>query len=152
MTLTDPFVVEGLVDRPRPWRVIAGGERTGGQAMFGDARIPPNTPGPGRHVHTHEDEAIYVVSGTLTVEVGGERYEVGPESLVWMPREVPHAFANLSDVEVRTVGFTTPSGLEGLFAEQAEYFATLSGPPDSELLLRLSVKYGVRPVAGPALV
>jgi hypothetical protein len=103
-------------------------------------------------VHTHEDEAIYVVSGTLTVEVGGERYEVGPESLVWMPREVPHAFANLSDVEVRTVGFTTPSGLEGLFAEQAEYFATLSGPPDSELLLRLSVKYGVRPVAGPALV
>ena len=62
---------------------------------LGDARIAPGAPGPGRHVHTHEDEGIYVVTGVLTVEVGEERYEVGAESFVWLPREVPHVFANL---------------------------------------------------------
>jgi len=62
---------------------------------LGDARIAPGAPGPGRHVHTHEDEGIYVVTGIVTVEVGEERYEVGAESFFWLPREVPHVFANL---------------------------------------------------------
>lgn len=119
---------------------------------LGDGRIAPGAPGPGRHVHTHEDEGIYVVSGVLTVEVGDERHEVGAESFVWLPREVPHVFANLGTEEVWTVGLLSSPGLAGMFREQSEYFSSLQGPPDPEVLLDISLRYGVRPVEGPPLV
>ena len=151
MTVAQGFMVGGSPDRGGPWRVLARGEQTGGAVTFGDARIPPGSPGPGRHVHSREDEAIYVVEGVLTVEVGDRRFEAGPETLVWLPRNVPHVFANLSDGLVRTVGVITPSGLEGMFAEQAVYFSQLQGPPDPAVLAAISVKYGVLPVEGPPL-
>lgn len=64
---------------------------------------------------------------------------------------VPHVFANLSDAEVRTVGLLNPPGLEDMFREQAEYFATLQGLPDNDVLMELSARYGVYPVEGPPL-
>ena len=90
--------------------------------------------------------------GVLTVEVGDERYEVGAESFVWLPREVPHVFANLGTEEVWTVGLLSSPGLTGMFREQAEYFASLQGPPDPEVLLEISLQIRVRPVEGPPLV
>lgn len=89
--------------------------------------------------------------GVLTVEVGDERHEVGPESFVWLPREVPHAFANLGTEDVRTVGLLSSPGLTAMFREQGEYFAGLQGPPDPAVLLEISLRYGVRPVEGPPL-
>ena len=151
MSVAQGFMVGGSPDRDGPWRVLAGAEQTGGAVTFGDARIPPGSPGPRRHVHSREDESIYVVEGVLTVEVGDQRFEAGPETLVWLPRNVPHVFANLSDRVVRTVGVITPSGLEGMFAEQAAYFSQLHGPPDAELLTAMMARYGVLPVEGPPL-
>ena len=152
MSHTEPFMVGPPTDRSRPWLVVVGRERTGGGLALGDGVIAPGMPGPGRHVHTNEDEAIYVVSGVLTVEVGDQRYEAGPESFVWMPRGVPHVFANLSDDVVRTVGMTNPPGLEDMFREQAAYFESLSGPPEHAVLMELSARYGVYPVDGPPLI
>ena len=99
MSATLPFVNPPPADRFSPWRAISGGDRTGGAVSFGDARIPPGSPGLGRPVPTHEDEAIYVVAGVLT-EVGENRFEAEPQTLVWLPRQVPHVLANLSDEEV----------------------------------------------------
>ena len=113
--------------------------------------MAPGSPGPGRHVHTNEDEAIYVVAGTLTAEVGGTRYEVGPRSFLFMPRDVPHGFANLSDDEVWTNGLLNPPGLEDMFREQAAYFTSLRGEPDPAFFVDLSARYGIHPVEGPPL-
>ena len=150
MTLGHPFLVGPPRDRPRPFRVITDGSATAGIG-FGDARIPPGVPGPRRHVHTHEDESIYVASDVLTVEVGDERYEAGPESLVWLPRGVPHVFANLGDEEVRTLAVFNSTTLAQMFTEQADYLANLHGPPDPDVLLEISLRYGVVPVNGPPL-
>jgi mannose-6-phosphate isomerase-like protein (cupin superfamily) len=152
MTVTQPFLIAGDKQRGQPWRVLAGGERTGGLVTFGDARLPPRTAGPGRHIHSREDEAIYVVSGVLTVEVGDQRHEVGTGSLVWLPRGVPHTFANLSDEPVWTVGVITPSGLEEMFAEIAAYLGGLTGPPDPGTITAINAKYGVRAADGPPLI
>jgi hypothetical protein len=62
MTAMGPFVAGPPVDRSRPWRLVTDGSRSNGMAL-GDGRIAPGAPGPGRHVHTHEDEGIYVVTG-----------------------------------------------------------------------------------------
>jgi uncharacterized cupin superfamily protein len=152
MTITQPFLIPAGERRRDPWRIVAGGDRTGGLVTIGDAHIPPRTPGPGRHTHSREDEAIYVTSGLLTVDVGGQRHQVGPGSLIWLPRGIPHTFANLSDQTVRTVGVITPSGLENMFAEIAAYLAVLTGPPDPDTITAINARYGVTPADGPPLI
>jgi len=151
MTLGNPFLVGPPAERRGPFRVITDGTRSA-ELGFGDSVIAPRSPGPRRHVHTHEDEAIYVTHGTLTVEVGSERYEAGPHSLVWLPRGVPHVFANLGDEEVRTLAVFNSVTLAQMFAEQAEYLDSLAGPPDPAVLTEISLRYGVRPVDGPPLI
>ena len=151
MAASAPFVVRLGADR-KPWEIVAGADRTGGSVTFGECRMPPHTPGPGRHVHTHEDEAIYVVSGELTVEVGRERHQVCSGMLIWLARGVPHVFANLSDDPVWALGIITPGGFERMFAEQEAYLADLTTPPDHEVLMAISAKYGVTAVEGPPLL
>jgi mannose-6-phosphate isomerase-like protein (cupin superfamily) len=134
-----------------PWQVLAGGDRTDGQVVIGDAVLPPRTAGPGLHVHSREDEAMYVIEGVMTVRVGERTFEAGPGSLVWLPRGEPHTFANLSDAPARTVGVITPAGLEGMFRETHEYLSSLSGPPDPARLAEIGAAYGVTAL-GPGLL
>ncbi len=150
MTATDPFRVSRT--GTQPWEVLADGSMTGGDVMFGDARLPARTSGPDLHVHTNEDEAAYVIAGTMTFQVAEERFEAGPGTLVWLPRGVPHTFANLSDEPAWLFGTTTPSGLEGMFSEQAEYFASLAGPPDEERIDAIGKRWGVKRLGPPLRV
>lgn len=150
MTTGIPFLIEPPAGRAHPFRVVTDGERSNGLAL-GDTRLAPGTPGPGRHVHTHEDEALYITAGTLTVEVGAHRYEAGPGSFVFLPRSLPHAFANFGDVEARAVVLFNSPTLARMFEEQAEYRASLTGPPDPAVLTEISERYGVHPI-GPPLI
>ncbi|MFN2520865.1 MAG: cupin domain-containing protein [Candidatus Limnocylindria bacterium] len=133
-----------------PWRLLATTEQTGGMFIVGEARMDPGAPAPAKHVHTHEDENVYIVEGVLTVEIGDERLEARAGDFVTLPRGVPHVFANLSDELVRTIGVIAPTGIEGMFREQEAYFATLSGPPDMGRLAEIAGRYGVH-FAGPPL-
>lgn len=150
MTLPRHFTAARQADG-LPWQVLVGGDRTQGQVTFGDAELPPRSSGPGLHVHTREDEAIYVVEGSLTVRVGEETSEAGAGTLVWLPRDVPHTFANLSDQRVRAFGVITPAGLEGMFRETEAYFAGLVGAPDPLALSTIGARYGVTAL-GPDLL
>jgi mannose-6-phosphate isomerase-like protein (cupin superfamily) len=151
MTMFEPFTMDAA-GQDVPWATLAGGDRTGGLVTFGQAHLAPRTAGPPRHVHTNEDEAIFVFTGVLTVEVGDRRIEAGPHSLTWLPREVPHVFANLSDEDVWALGVITPAGLEEMFETRDRYLTGLDGPPDIEVILELNRRYGVRPVEGPPLI
>lgn len=152
MVSTAPFVVRGGTVDHKPWQVLAGADRTGGLVTFGEAKMPARSAGPSRHVHTHEDEAIYVVSGELTLEVGQARHQVSSGTLVWLPRGVPHTFANLSDDPVWALGIITPGGFERMFAEQDDYLGNVQTAPERDVLMAISAKYGVTPVGGPPLL
>ncbi len=147
--MTEPFTVRRDPALPGPWQVLAGGDRTDGAVIFGEARLDPHTSGPGLHVHSREDEAAYVIHGVLTFVVGERRFEATSGELVWLPRAVPHTFANLGDEPVLALGVTTPAGLEGMFEEQAEYFSTLRGEPDPERIREIGDRYGVRALGPP---
>lgn len=139
--MTEPFRVSRTSDAP--WVVLADGSMTGGSVTFGEARLPAKTSGPSYHVHENEDEAAYIVNGTMTFRVGDETFEAGSGTLVWLPRGVPHTFANLSNGPAWVFGTITPAGLEGMFAEQAEYFASLTGPPDESRIDEIGARWGV---------
>ena len=148
MTLTDPFVAHRPQGDLPFWRVVAGGDRTGGQVTFGESLLPPGADGPPRHVHSREDEAILVVSGVLTVHLGDEVHEAGPGALVWMAREVPHHFANRGDEPVHMFGTITPAGLEKFFEWRETFLQSLDGPPtpeDVEQIMEMNARYGIRP-------
>ena len=135
----------------RPWQVLMGGDATGGQLALGEAHLAARTSGPGLHVHSREDEAIFVAEGVLTVRVGDDVLSAPAGTVVWLPRGEPHTFANLSDEPVRTFGVITPAGLEGMFREVEEYTALLDGPPDLRWMAEIAGRYGVTHL-GPGLV
>ena len=54
-----------------------------------------HTADPGLHVHTCEDEASYIIAAVVTYKVGDEIFEAGPETLVWLPRSLPHGTTGL---------------------------------------------------------
>ena len=59
-----------------------------------------------------------------------------------MPRGVAHAFANGGAVPLKVLSLVLPGGIEDLFAEQAAYFASLSGPPDFTVLDEIGERHG----------
>jgi hypothetical protein len=106
-------------------------------------------PGPPLHVHDGEDECIYVVEGRLLVQIGEERHQLGAGSFAWLPRGIPHTFANAGPSAVRMFGVAVPGGIEEFFAAQSAYLASVHGPPDLAELARLAQGRGS--VVGPPI-
>ena len=72
-------------------------------AEWRDAGGPP---GPPRliapwHLHHHDDEAWYVLEGTLCVQVGEDVVEARAGSAVFVPRGTPHTYWNPDAQPVR---------------------------------------------------
>lgn len=58
------------------------------------------------HTHDHEAQLVYVISGELEFEVGGEkglRFTAPAGSYVLKPRAIMHTFWNATDVEARYI-------------------------------------------------
>ena len=45
----------------------------------------------------------------------------GPGCFAWLPRQIPHTYANVSASPVHMVGGAVPGGIEEFFAAQAAY-------------------------------
>ncbi len=82
--------------------------------------------GPPLHVHEAEDEVVIVLEGHLDYQVGEERGAIDAGGLLWFPRRVPHAVANLTGTPCRFVTVVTPSGIEDFFRGQRDYLASLA--------------------------
>lgn len=73
--------------------------------------------GPVRHVHRREDEWCYVVTGDFLFEIGDERFQLPVGGSVWMPREVPHVWANTALTDGKLIVGCQPGGFEKFFDE-----------------------------------
>ena len=150
-----PYVLAAGQARSHPGSVPtikAGTADTGGLLTVADGVLEPRTAGPPLHVHDETDECFYVVEGHLLIQVGQERHELGPGCFAWLPRQIPHTYANVSDSPVRIVGIYVPAGIEEPFAAQGAYFAQLQGPPDLEHLAAIWAPHGNRAVGPPIMV
>ena len=65
------------------------------------------------HVHPTQEEVIYVLSGKGFSETNGDRQEISPGSVAFVPAGVPHATINASDSEpLRAIIIKSPPGDE----------------------------------------
>lgn len=150
-----PYVLAAGQARSHPGAfpaIKAGAADTGGLFTFCDGVLGPRTPGPALHVHDETDECFYVIDGHLQIQVGEERHDLGPGCFAWLPRHIPHAYANVSDSPVRAVSMHVPGGIEEFFAAQGAYFAQLQGPPDPEQIAAIWAGHPGRIVGPPIQV
>jgi len=113
--------------------VKAGGDMTGGALAVVEFLAPPGFATP-RHVHHAEDEAFYVLEGSLAGFCGDKKWEAVVGSFVWLPKDVPHGYANTADGATRSLTITLPSGFEEFVREIGEPAPsrTLPPPPSEE--------------------
>jgi mannose-6-phosphate isomerase-like protein (cupin superfamily) len=113
--------------------VIAEWQDEGGPAG------PPRLIAP-HHIHHNDDEAWYVLEGTLRVQSGDNEIEAPAGSAVLVPRGTPHTFWNPGPGRVRYLLIMTPnvfSVIEGFHALNERTPAALQQlfrKHDSELL------------------
>src|SRR5215467_14416618 len=62
----------------------------------------------GLHVHHEDDEAWYVLEGTLGLQVGGEIVTAPAGTAVLVPKGTPHSYWNAGEGEARYVLVMTP--------------------------------------------
>ena len=140
---TDPAkMILGAGDE---YRYLATGDQTDGQYFLVEAVVPPGG-GPPLHVQTREEEAFYILEGTLTFYgEGGEAIVAGPGAYVNVPKGAKHRFRNEEGETARMLFFFVPAGIEALFDE----FADADNPAvDRQSAIAalnvLGAKYGAR--------
>lgn len=132
--------------------VLATAETTAGALGLIEAVVPPGF-SPPLHVHSREDEPMYVIEGRVSYLVGDQRFEAGPGSFVFLPRDVPHSFVVEGDAPARILELLLPGGTERFHIEGGR---PAEGPglpppaaPDIAMLDQVAARYGVRHVGPP---
>jgi quercetin dioxygenase-like cupin family protein len=99
----------------------------------------------GLHVHERLEETWYVLSGELEFRVGEETFTATAGATVFVPPQVPHAFANRSDDKATFLLAMSPSGHDRYFDELAAILAA-DAPPDPEAIADLRRRYDTQQI------
>ena len=126
----------------------ATGESTGGVLALMEVSIPPGS-GPPPHVHTHEDEAFYVLAGVLELSAGEETFAARAGDFVFLPRGTPHCFSNPGVDAARALILAAPAGIDRFFYEVGSPArpgkqAPPLGPGEIDRIIKSAPRYGMR--------
>lgn len=124
---------------------VSGKDTDGGLAIFEQTSISQGRGTP-LHIHPLQDEVFYVIEGEYYFNVGNEKYRLGVGDSIFMPRNVPHAWTQVSEKGKMTVIFQPAGKME-------EFFVTMAGlktEPSSEEIANI-FKENEMQVVGPPL-
>lgn len=125
---------------------------TGHQVSIWESIVPPRAGTPA-HTHTREDEAFYVLSGEVQIEIEGaaEPLRLGAGGFLFAPRNLRHGYRNLGAVEARLLVLAIPGdGLDRMFAAFDAESKRAGGKPAMDTIAAIAAQYGVaiHPPAG----
>ena len=124
-------------------------EDSAGTIALVEQRVPGGYPGPPLHIHPDFDELFYVVEGELTLRAGDEMRDVGVGGIAFVPRGVPHTFANRSDRPAHSLVIVTRAGHERYFDALIELVHSSEGMPSIEAIGALNEAHGTVIVGPP---
>jgi quercetin dioxygenase-like cupin family protein len=124
---------------------LVRGEQSNGTLLVLQTTAPPGE-GPPLHIHTREEETIYVVSGDFRWQVADEVSAAPPGSFAFIPRGVAHTWQNIGDEPGSILVTFMPAGMEAFFKRlsRMEEF-------DAEEFRSAAAEQGTE-VVGPRLV
>jgi quercetin dioxygenase-like cupin family protein len=94
----------------------------------------------GLHVHQRLEETFYVLEGEFEFRAAGETIRAPVGACMFVPRQVPHAFANRTAGHSKLLLVMSPPGHDRYFDELAMILAA-DGPPDSDAIAALRKQY-----------
>lgn len=123
-------------------RMIATADDTAGAASIFECSLPAGAEVP-PHIHTREDEYLYVVSGRFHAQVGDDCKVLGPGGSTIMPRGIAHGFRNVALTESTALIVATPGGFEQFFRAIAASFPATPRPQDFPAVREIFADHGM---------
>ena len=98
---------------------VSGSDSNGGIAVFEQTSLSQGRGTP-LHVHPNQDEIFYVLEGSYRFKVGDELFDLAQGETIFLPRQVPHAWTQVSEKGKMMVILQPAGKLE-------DFFVTMSG-------------------------
>lgn len=125
---------------------------TGGAYGLLESTIPTGF-SPPLHVHHLEDEAFWIIEGTLTIRCGTQICRAEAGAFAFLPRGIPHTFVVESHTAARVLTLISPGGGEGFFVAAGRTpdhdGMPLATPIDRERLARAAALFSMELVGPP---
>ena len=126
--------------------LLSGTQTDGSQCAFEDI-VEPGI-GPGRHIHHGQDETFFFLEGSFEVEVAGQRYQMEPGDVAFVPRGTIHAFKNVGKGPGRLRYIFSPAlTIEAMF--RAFHDALQAGDLSEEVMAKIALQHGQEFVGPP---
>lgn len=127
--------------------LLTGDDTDGAQEIFEDI-VQPGI-GPGRHIHTDQDETFFFLEGDFVVEIDEVLHEMSPGDVAFIPRGTVHAFKNVGTKAGRLRYVFTPAlKMETMF--RAFHAAAQAGEMSMDDMARIAEENG-QTFVGPPL-
>lgn len=97
---------------------ISGSDTDGDLAIFEQTSLSPGKGTP-LHIHSAQDEIFYVLEGAYKFQVGGDKYDLTTGDSIFLPRQVAHAWRQVSEKGKMTVIVQPAGKLENFFITMA---------------------------------
>lgn len=124
---------------------ISGKDTNGDLLVFEQTSLSQGKGTP-LHIHPLQDEIFYVLEGQYYFQVGEEKYHLAAGDSIFLPREVPHAWTQVSATGKMSVVLQPAGKLENFFITMA----ALASPPSKGELEKIFADNEMQ-VVGPTL-
>lgn len=124
---------------------VSGSDTEGGLAIFEQTSLSPGRGTP-YHVHKAQDEVFYVIEGAYRFKVGEQLFSLSTGDSIFLPRQVPHAWTQVSTTGKMIVTLQPAGKLEQFFVT----LAALQHEPDPKEVARIFAENEME-VVGPPL-
>lgn len=102
--------------------------------------------GPPLHVHLYQDEIFFIVQGEYHFQVGEDNHNLKAGDTIFLPRTVPHTFAQLTDLGKMFFLFQPSGKMEDFFRS----ISSLTSVPTHEQGVKIFANHDMK-VVGPPL-
>lgn len=122
-------------------RYLIDGSHNAGMGIF-ELTVPPASNVPPPHSHSHNEEIVYVLEGTLRYTVGPDMRDLTPGQTMHTPKGEVHGFSNPFGATARALIILSPDIGAQYFKDVAAVI-NAGGPPDKAALASVMSRYGL---------
>ena len=124
---------------------VSGKDTDGDLAIFEQTSLSPGRGTP-LHVHPKQDEIFYVLEGEYGFAVGNDKFRLKKGESIFLPRQVPHSWVQLSEQGKMTVTLQPAGKLENFFVTMA----ALEKEPSQAEMIKIFSDNEMKVVGPPA--
>ncbi len=122
---------------------ISGKDTNNDLAVFEQTGQSPNG-GPPLHIHTDQDEWFFITEGEYLFQCGSDKFHMKAGDTIFLPRNVPHAFVQLTEKAKTIVSYMPGGKMEEFFAVTDKW----TSPPSKEEIAKVFSDHGMKIVGG----